>query len=114
ILSYYAAPNTPGNADGTNNYTRATNDTFDYYVHFLRFDHNFSEANRLFVRADYDHQLEDQSNFYGNLATGLLLTRINRGLAIDDVIVLSSASVLDLRYGLTHTETPERRRSSGF
>src|SRR5262249_33297834 len=28
ILSYYAAPNTPGNADGTNNYTRATNDTF--------------------------------------------------------------------------------------
>jgi hypothetical protein len=114
IMSYYADPNTAGNADGSSNYTRATNDTFNYYVHFFRFDHNFSEANRLFVRADYDYQLEDQSNFYGNTATGLLLNRINRGLALDDVLVLSSSSVLDVRYGITNTETPERRRSSGF
>src|SRR5262249_56403092 len=91
IMSYYALPNTAGNADGTNNYTRATNDTFNYYVHFFRFDHNFSDANRLFVRADYDYQLENQSNFYGNLATGILLTRINRGLAVDDVVVLSNS-----------------------
>jgi len=114
IMSYYALPNTVGNADGTNNYTRATNDTFDYYVHFFRFDHEFSEKNRLFVRLDYDYQLENQSDFYGNLATGLLLTRYNRGLAVDDVLTLSPAYVLDLRYGITHGETPERRRSSGF
>src|SRR5262249_24540366 len=96
------------------NYTRATNDMFDYYVHFFRFDHNFSERNRLFVRLDYDHQTEDQSDFYGNLATGILLTRINHGLAVDDVVVLSPSHVLDLRYGITYTQTPERRRSSGF
>jgi hypothetical protein len=114
IMSYYAEPNTAGNADGTNDYTRATNDTFDYYVHFFRFDHNFSDTNRLFVRADYDYQLEDQSNFYGNTATGILLTRKNRGLAVDDVLVLSKSSVLDVRYGLTNTRTPERRRSAGF
>jgi hypothetical protein len=114
IMSYYAEPNTAGNADGTNNYTRATNDTFNYYVHFFRFDHSFSETNRLFVRADYDYQLENQSNFYGNLATGILLTRVNHGLAVDDVVVLSNSSVVDLRYGITNTETPERRRSSGF
>src|SRR5262249_27690505 len=115
IMSYYAAPNTPaGTADGQNNYTRATNDVFDYYVHFFRFDHNFSEKNRLFVRLDYDHQLEEQSNFYGNLATGLKLTRINRGLAVDEVLVLSPSSVLNLRYGITQGETPEQRRSRGF
>ena len=115
IMAFYAAPNTPTkNADGTSNYTRATNDTFEYYVHFFRFDHEFSEKNRVFLRFDYDHQLENQSNFYGNLATGLLLTRINRGLALDDVIVFSPSNVLDLRYGLTDGETPEQRRSKPF
>ena len=114
IMSYYAAPNTLGTSEGVNNYTRATNDMFNYYVHFFRFDHNFSENNRLFVRLDFDHQLEEQSNFYGNLATGLKLTRNNHGLAVDDVLVLSPSHVLNLRYGLTQEETPERRRSSGF
>lgn len=114
IMSYYALPNSQGTLEGQNNYTRATNDLFDYYVHFFRFDHNFSEKNRLFVRLDYDHQTENQSNFYGNVATGLLLTRINRGLAVDEVLVLSPSNVLDLRYGLTSDETPERRRSQGF
>jgi len=114
IMSYYAPPNTAGNADGSNNYTRATNDTFDYHVHFFRFDHEFSEKNRLFARLDYDYQLENQSNFYGNLATGLLLTRYNRGLAVDDVLVLNPSFVLDLSYGITTGETPENRRSYGF
>jgi len=114
IESYYALPNTAGTAAGLNNYTRNTKDTFDYFVHFVRLDHNFSEQNRLFVRLDYDRYLENNSNFYGNIATGLNLTRINRGAAVDDVIVLSSSSILDLRYGLTQEETPEKRRSSGF
>lgn len=115
IMASYAAPNTPTkNADGTSNYTRATNDTFKYYVHFFRFDHEFSEKNRMFLRFDYDHQLENQSNFYGNLATGLLLTRINRGLALDEVLVLNASNVLNLRYGLTDGETPEQRRSKPF
>lgn len=80
-MTYYAAPNA-GALEGKNDYTRATNDMFDYNVHFFRFDHNFSENNRLFVRLDYDHQTENQSNFYGSLATGILLTRINHGLAV--------------------------------
>ncbi len=107
IESYYAPPNTAGVAGGTK-------DTFDYFVHFARVDHNFSEKNRLFVRLDYDHYLEDNSNFYNNIATGLNLTRINRGAALDDVIVLNASTILDMRYGLTQEETPEKRRSSGF
>ncbi len=79
VMSYYAAPNTPGTREGKNNYTRNTKDVFDYYVHFVRFDHNFSEKNRLFVRLDYDHQTEENSNFYANLASGLKLGRNNRG-----------------------------------
>lgn len=114
ILAYYAAPNVPGTKEGKNNYIRNTADTFDYFVHFMRFDHSFSEKNRIFVRLDYDHYLENNSNFYGNLASGLLLTRINKGAAFDEVLVLTPNSILNLRYGLTQEATPERRRSTGF
>ena len=113
IMAFYAPPNLPTQGAKLN-YARATNDMFDYYVHFLRFDHNFSQNNRMFVRLDYDHQTEDQSDFYGNLATGILFTRINRGVAVDEVLVLSPSHVLNLRYGLTNGETPEHRRSTGF
>jgi hypothetical protein len=114
IQAYYAEPNSTGTADGQLNYTRNTKDTFDYYVHFVRIDHNFSERNRLFLRLNYDHYLESNSNFYNNIATGLKLTRTNHGAALDDVVLLSPSTILDLRYGLTHEQTPEQRRSSGF
>jgi hypothetical protein len=83
IQAYYAEPNSTGTADGQLNYTRNTKDTFDYYVHFVRIDHNFSERNRMFLRLNYDHYLESNSNFYNNIATGLKLTRINHGAALE-------------------------------
>jgi hypothetical protein len=113
-MAYYAQPNTPGTKEGKNNYTRSNSDTMDYYTHFVRIDQNLSEKNRLFVRFDYDNYLETNSNFYNNIASGLNLTRINRGAAIDDVLVLSPTSILNVRYGITYEETPERRRSAGF
>src|SRR5579884_1664996 len=114
ILSYYAEPNTPGTAAGQNNYTQSIKDTFDYYVHFVRLDHYFSEKNRMFVRLDYDHYLETDPGFYSNVSGGINLTRINRGAAFDDVLVLSSNAILDLRYGLTQEEAPEQRVSAGM
>src|SRR5947209_4431711 len=36
IQKFYPLPNTAGLADGENNYTRITKDTFDYAVHFVR------------------------------------------------------------------------------
>lgn len=113
ILSFYAEPNTVGTAAGQNNYTQSIKDTFDYYVHFLRLDHDFSEKNRMFLRIDYDHYLETDPGFYNNLSGGVNLTRINRGAALDDVLVLSHSTVLDLRYGITQEEAPERRVSAG-
>ena len=114
IQSYYAAPNTAGTAAGQNNYTRNTKDTFDYNVQVARVDHNFSDKNRAFVRLSYDKYLETDSAFYNNIAGGLDLTRINRGGVIDDVIVVSPTTIVDLRYGVTQEETPENRPSQGF
>ncbi len=114
IQAYYAEPNTVGSAAGLNNYTRNTKDLFDYNVWVWRVDHNFSDRNRFFIRMDDDRYLEWDSSFYGNIAAGLDLKRINRGGVMDDVIVLSPATILDLRYGITQEETPEFRPSQGM
>ncbi|MEJ7607281.1 MAG: hypothetical protein WKF37_13700 [Bryobacteraceae bacterium] len=55
ILTYYAQPNTAGTREGRNNYTQNNKDLEDYYVHFGRVDHAFSENNRMYVRLNYDH-----------------------------------------------------------
>jgi hypothetical protein len=114
ILNYYAEPNTNGSKTGQLNYTQSIKDVFDYYVHFVRIDHAFSDRNRMFARFDYDHYLETDPGFYNNISGGVNLTRINRGAAVDDVIVLSPSNVLDLRYGVTDEEAPEYRISKGF
>ena len=114
IQSYYAAPNTAGTAGGLNNYTRNTKDVFDYNAYVGRVDHSFSDRNRAFLRLHADQYLETDSAFSNNLAGGLVLNRKNRGGAMDDVIVLSPSTILDLRYGLTQEETPENRPSQGF
>jgi hypothetical protein len=116
IAKYWPQPNTAGRIDGSNNlvFYGATNE--DYYVDFLRLDHYFSERNRTFFRIDYDHWEEHKADNqeYNNISTGLILHRINRGLAIDHVFVINASSILDLRYGITQQDFPEQRRSKGF
>jgi len=112
--AYYTEPNTVGTSAGQNNYTRNTKDVFDYNVYVARIDHTFSDRNRAFLRIDRDGYYETDSSFYNNIAAGLDLVRINRGAVLDDVIVLSSSSILDLHYGITQEETPEYRPSRGF
>ncbi|HEY3836642.1 MAG TPA: carboxypeptidase-like regulatory domain-containing protein, partial [Bryobacteraceae bacterium] len=116
IAKYWPQPNTAGRVDGSNNLVEYTASNEDYFVDFLRVDHYFSERNRTFIRLDYDyweeHKADNQE--YNNISTGLVLHRINRGLAIDHVFVVSASSVLDLRYGITQQDFPEYRRSKGF
>lgn len=114
IEAYYTEPNTVGTNAGQSNYTRNTKDLFDYNAWVWRVDHNFSDRNRAFIRMDIDRYLEWDSSFYNNISAGLDLKRINRGGVMDDVLVLSPSTILDLRYGLTQEETPEFRPSRGM
>jgi hypothetical protein len=62
-----------------------------------------------------DFWQEDKNRIFGNdNINGLILNRINRGLAFDDVYVFSPSFLLNFRYGLTQQEFPERRVSQGF
>ena len=115
LLKFYPLPNQAGTVDGRNNYFNgAATAKEDYYVHIARVDHAFSDQHRAFVRLNYDWWAEDKNHYYNNDAQGIILNRINRGLALDDVVVLSPSLVLNMRYGLTQQEFPERRTSRGF
>ncbi len=114
IAKYWAQPNTAGTSSGSNNYTYNSTTKEDYYVHFGRIDHNISERHRIFLRGDYDYWDERKNNLYSNIASGIELNRINRGLAFDDVFVISPSTIFNFRYGITNQEFPEKRSSRGI
>ena len=54
------------------------------------------------------------SSSFGNDVNGIILNRINRALAFDDVHVFSPTFLLNFRYGVTQQEFPEHRVSQGY
>ena len=104
LLKLYPLPNTPGTAGGVNNYTQGNvPDIENYYTHFVRFDHNFSDRSRMFLRMDYDNWDEKELSYYGetNPASGNHTRRNDAGLALDEVYVINPSTIFDFRYGIT-------------
>ncbi len=114
ILALYPLPNQPGTSDGRNNFFFSKPAMEDYWTTIGRFDHAFNEKNRLFVRFHRDYWEEDKNRSFGNDVNGVILNRVNRGIAVDDVHMLTSTMVLNVRYGIAAQEFPERRTSSGY
>jgi hypothetical protein len=113
LVNLYPLPNQAGTSDGRQNFFSTPKALEDYYVHFARVDHAFSENHRVFGRIHYDWWEEDKNDHFLNRNNALILNRINRGLAFDDVYVINPNNVLNVRYGLTYQEFPERRASQG-
>jgi len=113
LLDLYPRPNQPGTSEGRNNYFYDLSASEDYYVHLVRFDHVFSENHRLFARIHYDWWEEDKDHWFGDYSA-IVLNRINRGFALDDVYVINPATVLNVRYGITSQDFPERRVTRGY
>ncbi|MCC6265066.1 MAG: carboxypeptidase regulatory-like domain-containing protein [Bryobacterales bacterium] len=114
LMKLFPMPTTVGTSDFRNNYFNGNlRSKEDYYVHLGRVDHNFSENYRIFFRFHYDFWEEDKNDYFDNRVSALILNRINRGLALDQVIVFSPTLLLNLRYGLTNQDFPERRASQG-
>lgn len=114
IMTYYPGPNQAGNPDGTNNYFTSNKALEDYWTTIGRVDHAFSDKHRLFVRFHRDYWQEDKNRLFPGPATGIILNRINRGIALDDVYVFSPSFLMNVRYGVTAQEFPEKRVSQGF
>ncbi len=115
IINLYPQSNLAGTREGRNNYFNgALRSLEDYYVHVARVDHAFSENHRMFVRLHYDFWEEDKNDHFDNRINGIILNRINRGIALDDVIVINPQLLLNIRYGFTNQEFPEQRITRGF
>lgn len=113
LANLYPLPNQPGTSDGRNNFFLANKALQNYYVHLLRLDHAFTENHRAFLRLHYDFWKENKNNDFGNGLNGIRQNRPNRGVALDDVIVINPNLVLNLRYGLTSTKWWQYRASRG-
>ena len=114
LLALYPLPNQPGTADGRNNFFFSRPASEDYWTWIGRIDHAFSEKNRMFVRFHRDWWEEDKNHHFNNDVNGIILNRINRGVALDDVHMLSTTMVLNLRYGISAQDFPEHRVSQGY
>ncbi len=114
LVALYPLPNQPGTVDGRNNFYLANKAIQKIYQHLLRLDHAFSENHRMFLRLHYDFWKEDKNDDFGTNINGIFQNRPNRGVALDDVIVLNPTLVLNLRYGLTSTKWWQFRRTRGY
>jgi len=98
--TYYPAPRSAGNPDGTQNYLRPElQEVADYYTNSIRVDHNISQMQRLFVRTSWYDRNSNYNNYFDNDITGEWFLFSSRAAVIDDVITLSPTTVLNLRYG---------------
>lgn len=114
LVALYPLPNQPGTADGRNNFFLSNKAIQKIYQFLLRLDHAFSENHRAFLRVHYDMWRENKNDDFGTNINGIFQNRPNRGVAIDDVIVLSPTLVVNMRYGLTATKWWQFRRTRGY
>ncbi|MGH9937390.1 MAG: hypothetical protein ACREAM_14180, partial [Blastocatellia bacterium] len=117
LLEFYPLPNQTGTADGRNNFFQSYKILESYDVYFARFDHAFSEKHRMFGRVHYDTWTEKKwltgNTFFDPDVNQITLNRNNSGLALDDVYSFGPTFVMNVRYGLTYQDFPERRVSQG-
>jgi hypothetical protein len=100
IVNLYDLPNQAGTADGATNYRKAKNALDIYYNHIFRIDHNISQKQRFFARANATEMDRDE-NIRHSGAWGNKFLRWNRGLAFDHVYVFSPNLFLNTRYSYT-------------
>jgi hypothetical protein len=113
LANLYPLPSQPASTtDGRNNYYFPDVRQQRYDSHLARVDQAFTPNHRLFVRLNHFAYVIPK-DLLGIPATKEIFNQINRGIALDDVIVINSSTVLNLRYGVTSVDFPERRVTQG-
>jgi hypothetical protein len=114
-LKFYPEPNvTPTRADGFQNFANNATTNDDYNNQLGRLDYNMSEKNRMFFDIRRTGYSQEKNNFFNNLAEGSVLFRNNWGASLDDVFIINSANVLNVRLNFTRLAEVHALPSSGF
>jgi hypothetical protein len=119
VARLFPAPAAPGQALGQINYTRTDGNRVPKDSYSLRFDHNFTDANRLFVRYSFDDTPFLRAPAYGperaNIAPTAgpqVFTRWNA--AIEDSHTFSPTFLGTFRYSVTRLVNKRRPYSDNF
>ena len=112
LAAIYPQPTSAGTSDGRNNFYYPDLRQQIYDSHMARVDHAFTTGHRMFIRVNH-FAYEIPKDLMGIPATKEVFNQINRGLALDDVVVLSPTLVLNIRYGVINADFPERRVTQG-
>ncbi len=112
LVKLYPAPNQAGRSDGTNNHFYSDVRKQEYNTSLGRMDHQIREGHRLYFRAHNYDWTSGQDRY------GLPVSRFNtisnrKGMALDDVLILSPTLILNLRYGFTYGDFGESRETQG-
>ncbi len=113
-LKYMPLPNLAGTAGGLNNYgsTASTPDTYDNQLG--RVDFNATDRDRMFFNVRHTDYRQTKNNYFGNIATGSILTRANWGLSFDNVYTINPTNVVDVRLNFTRMAEAHPSPSAGF
>ena len=114
LNDYVALPNTPGNADGTNNYFQNSTTTNDYSAYSGRLDFNLSNANKLAIKYQQSSWRQGKEPIFGTLAFGSTTARDIFGAMIDDVHAFSSTLVGNFKLGFSRYRAFYLQPSDGF
>jgi len=113
LVRLFPEPNIAGRNDGSNNHYYVDVRKQEYNTHMGRFDHQFREGHRLFFRI-HNYDWRSGQDRYGSPQGRFNTRSARKGLALDDVLLLSPTLVLNLRYGFTYGDMGETRDTQGI
>ncbi|MCU1235924.1 MAG: hypothetical protein JWP63_3891 [Candidatus Solibacter sp.] len=113
-LQFFPQPNTPGQADGFQNYVINAVDSDGYDNELGRLDLNLSQKNRITYDFRHSNRTQNKNDFFHNLATGNFLYRVNQGTSLDDVYTVTPTMVLDVRLNWTRFLAQHTAPSDNF
>ena len=103
-MDYYPQPNTPGQANGLQNFVTNAIDSDGYDNELGRLDINATPRNRFSIDARHNFRAQNKNNFFGNPASGNYLYRINQGFGLDYVGTITPTVVAEVRGNWTRYE----------
>ena len=106
VMEYFPPPLNDGTTvDHRNNFPKPNSpEIADYFTHIVRVDHNFSPANRFYVRGNGYVRDTNRNNYFETRATGIREKYKPVGFSADDVHTFSPSLVLNVRYGYTRVD----------
>ncbi len=113
-LSYFPAPNQPGNADGSQNYSYSYNVINNYSSNEGRLDFSLNDANKFFFETHRSAWAQTTGQIFPNISTGTNTYTVHQGGVIDYIHTFSPRYTLDTRLGLTRTYVNGTILSNGF